>query len=228
VGVALAQLVRPGCPVVFGSFHSTMNLRTGSLTFGTPEANLVTLALSQLGRRLKVPVRSGGGHVTAANCVDAQAMADSVNAMWATVLSGTHQVWHAAGWLEGGLTMSYEKFVLDTDNCGALLRMVQGMSVNEDTLTKQSYRETGIGENFLATSHTLQHFATANYESYLPDSGSFEAWQEAGSLDATQRANAVWKKQLHNYSAPPISASTLHDLEGFVSTRKRQMEDAWY
>jgi len=114
VGIALAQLVRPGCPVVLGSFHSTMNLRTGSLTFGTPEANLVTMALSQLAERLGVPVRSGtGGQITAANTPDGQAMQDSANGMWATMLSGTHQVWHAAGWLEGGLTMSYEKFIMD-------------------------------------------------------------------------------------------------------------------
>ena len=134
-GIALAQLVWPGCPVVLGSFHSTMNLRTGSLTFGTPEANLVNMALAQLGRRLGVPVRSGGGQITAANAPDGQAMQDSANAMWSTVLSGSHQVWHAAGWLEGGLTMSYEKFVMDLDNCGALLRLLQGMAVDEETLS---------------------------------------------------------------------------------------------
>ena len=152
-GIALAQLVRPGCPVVFGSFHSTMNLRTGSLTFGTPEANLVSMALSQLGQRLQVPVRSGGGQITASNTADAQAMADSTNAMWTTVISGVHQVWHAAGWLEGGLTMSYEKFILDLDNCGALLRLLQGMQVNPDTLSRQSYLEAGPGDNFLSTKH---------------------------------------------------------------------------
>ncbi len=104
-GIALAQLVRPGCPVVLGSFHTTMNLKSGALTFGSPEANLATMALAQLGRRLGVPVRSGGGQITSSNAADGQAMQDSTSAMWATVLSGTHQVWHAAGWLEGGLTI---------------------------------------------------------------------------------------------------------------------------
>jgi len=228
VGIALTQLVQPGCPVVFGSFHSTMNLRTGSLSFGTPEANLTTLVLSQLGHRLGVPVRSGGGHVTSANCVDAQAMADSVNAMWATVMSGTHQVWHAAGWLEGGLCMSYEKFVLDSDNCGALLRMVQGLHINEETLSQESYVESGAGDNFLSTSHTLRHFATANYESCLPDAGSFETWYENGSLTAAERANRVWKAQLAAYEAPELSTGTFDDLSQYVLKRKSEMKDAWY
>ncbi|MEM7257899.1 MAG: trimethylamine methyltransferase family protein, partial [Pseudomonadota bacterium] len=170
-GIALVQLVKPGCATVMGSFHSTMNLRSGALTFGTPEASLVTMALSQLGRRLGVPVRSGGGQITAANSADAQAMTDSSNAMWSTLLSGAQQVWHAAGWLEGGLTMSYEKFVLDLDNCGAMLRLLQGMPVTTDTLTRESYLEAGAGENFLSTSHTMAHYATANYESILPDTG---------------------------------------------------------
>lgn len=228
VGIALAQLVRPGCPVVLGSFHSTMNLRTGSLTFGTPEANLATMALSQLGRRLGVPVRSGGGHVTAANAPDGQAMSDSVNAMWATVLSGAHQVWHAAGWLEGGLTMSYEKFVLDADNCGALLRMAQGIEISAGTLSRESYAEAGPGDNFLATAHTLRHYATANYESLLPDAGPDESWAEAGSLSAAERANRVWKKMLKEYEPPHLDGGIHAQLQDFVASRKAEMSDEWY
>ncbi len=101
VGIALAQLVRPGCPVVLGSFHTTMNLKSGALTFGTPESNLATMALAQLAGRLGVPVRSGGGQITSSNAVDGQAMQDSTSAMWATVLAGANQISHAAGWLEG-------------------------------------------------------------------------------------------------------------------------------
>lgn len=227
-GIALTQLVNPGCPVVMGSFHSTMNLRSGSLTFGTPEANLVTMALSQLGHRLGVPVRSGGGQVTAANSPDGQAMADSTNAMWATALSGAHQVWHAAGWLEGGLTMSYEKFILDLDNCGAMLRMMQGMQVNEDTLTRQSYFEAGPGENFLTTSHTMSHYADANYESLLPDTGPFERWSEEGSEDASVRASRVWQEQLANYQPPALDKTAKQQLEDYVALRKSELADAWY
>ncbi len=227
-GIALAQLVCPGCPVVFGSFHSTMNLRSGSLTFGTPEANLITMALSQLGHRLNIPVRSGGGQITASPMADAQAMTDSSNAMWSTLLSGAHQIWHAAGWLEGGLTMSYEKFILDLDNCGALLRMLQGMQVNADTLSSESYREVSPGGNFLSTAHTMQHFTHANYESLLPDTGPFEHWQDKGSPSATERANTVWKSMLNNYQPPSLNESLTDDLCAFVKERKAQQSDEWY
>ena len=227
-GIALTQLVKPGCPVVMGSFHSTMNLRSGSLSFGTPEANLVTMALSQLGHRLGVPVRSGGGHVTASNAADGQAMADSVNALWATVMSGTHQVWHAAGWLEGGLTMSYEKFVMDLDNCGAMLRLQQGMEVSAETLSQQSYLEVGPGENFLTTAHTMAHYSDANYESLLPDTGPYERWAEEGALDASMRATPVWQAMLENYQRPLMDERKLLLLEEFVASRKAEMPDAWY
>ncbi len=227
-GIALAQLVRPGCPVVMGSFHSTMNLRTGSLTFGTPEANLVIMALAQLGRRLGVPVRSGGGQITAANAADGQAMQDSANAMWTTVLSGSHQVWHAAGWLEGGLTMSYEKFIMDLDNCGAMIRMVQGMKVSEENLTKESYLEAGPGENFLSTGHTLANYANANYETMLPDTGPYETWKENGSLGAAERANRIWKEMLANYEQPAMDERIKTQLEEFVASRKAEMSDVWH
>ncbi|MFT4728016.1 MAG: trimethylamine--corrinoid protein Co-methyltransferase [Granulosicoccus sp.] len=228
VGIALSQLVRPGCPAVFGSFHSTMNLRSGSLTFGTPEANIVTMALSQLGRRLGVPVRSGGGQITAANAPDGQAMMDSTNSMWATMLSGAHQVWHAAGWLEGGLTMSYEKFVMDLDNCGAMLRMFGGMSIDEESLSRESYLEAGPGENFLSTAHTMRHYSTANYESLLADAGPFETWKENGSLSAAQRANATYKSMLENYNQPSLDNSTNETLESFIAEKKSSMPDEWY
>ncbi|MCY0146227.1 trimethylamine methyltransferase family protein [Hoeflea sp. G2-23] len=228
VGIALTQLVRPGCPVVFGSFHSTMNLRTGALTFGMPEANLVTMALSQLGRRLGVPVRSGGGQITSSNAPDGQAMQDSTNAMWATMLSGCHQVWHAAGWLEGGLTMSYEKFIMDLENCGAFLRLFQSMIVNDETLSRDSYLEAGPGQNFLSTAHTMRHFAAANYESLLPDAGPYETWKDNGSKTAAQRANGRWKEMLASYVQPPMEQATQQALAEFVAQRKASMHDEWY
>jgi len=228
VGIALGQLVRPGSPAVLGSFHSTMNLRSGALTFGTPEANLVTMALAQLGRRLGVPVRSGGGQITAANCADGQAMQDSANAMWATLMSGANQVWHAAGWLEGGLTMSYEKFVLDLDNCGAMLRLLQGMPVNEEAFARHAYFEAGPGKNFLSTADTLANFATANRDSILPEAGPYETWRERGSPSAAERANRVWKDMLATYLAPPLDAEVARALQEFVAARKLEMNDEWY
>ena len=228
VGIALTQLVRPGCPVVFGSFHSTMNLKSGALTFGSPEANMTTMAITQLGRRLGVPVRSGGGQITASNAPDAQAMQDSAGAMWSTLLSGAHQVWHAAGWLEGGLVMSYEKFILDLDHCGAILKMLQGFDTDEESFGRDAYLETGPGQNFLSTAHTLRHYATANFAPALLEGGPFETWEENGALTADQRATALWKKMLADYEKPEMDAEIHSALTEFVSARKASMPDEWY
>ena len=227
-GIALAQLVRPGCPTILGSFHSTMNLKSGALTFGTPEANLATMALAQLGRRLGLPVRSGGGQITAANAPDGQAMQESASAMWATLLSGANQVWHAAGWLEGGLTMSYEKFVMDLDHCGMLVRMLEGFECDAETMAQDAYREAGPGLDFLSTGHTLRHYASANYQSELPEPGPYETWKERGSPSLAERANARWKAMLAAYEAPPIDPGIDDALSDFVARRKREMPDAWY
>ncbi len=228
VGIALAQLVRPGCPVVFGSFHSTMNLRSGALTFGSPEANMTTMALGQLGRRLGVPVRSGGGQITASNAPDGQAMQDSVGAMWATLLSGAHQVWHAAGWLEGGLVMSYEKFIMDLDHCGAMLKLLQGFDTDDEAFGRDAYFETGPGENFLSTSHTLRHYTLANYEPQIADAGPYETWVENGALTADQRASARWRQMLEDYQHPEMKPGIRAALEAFVSERKAAMPDEWH
>ncbi len=228
VGIALSQLVRPGCPAVLGSFHSTMSLKSGALTFGTPEASLATMALSQLGRRLGVPVRSGGGQITASNAPDAQAMQDSTNAMWSTLISGAHQVWHAAGWLEGGLTMSYEKFVLDCDNCGAMLKLLQGLEVSEETLARESYSEAGPGENFLSTAHTLRNFASANFEPEVPEAGPYETWAENGSPTAAERAHLRWKSLLASYERPPMDEAVDEALKDYMARRKSAMPDEWY
>ncbi|MGE0566292.1 MAG: trimethylamine methyltransferase family protein [Pseudolabrys sp.] len=228
VGIALAQLVRPGCPCVFGSFHSTMNLKSGALTFGSPEAGLITMALSQLGRRLGVPVRSGGGQITAANAPDGQAMADSANAMWATVLSGANMVWHAAGWLEGGLTMSYEKFVMDLDQCGAMLRLIGGFATDAEAMGRDAYHEAGPGQNFLSTSHTLRHYRSANYQPDLVEAGPYETWKEAGSPTLAQRAGRQWKTMLADYERPPMDEAIAEALADFIARRKAEMPDAWY
>lgn len=228
VGIALAQLVRRGCPVVYGSFHSTMNLKSGALTFGTPEANLATMALAQLGRRLNVPIRCGGGQITSSNSADGQAMQESTSSMMVSVLSGANQVWHAAGWLEGGLTMPYEKFVMDLDHCGMLLRMIQGVKVDTETFGRDAYLETGPGQNFLSTAHTLRHFVEANYQSELPEAGQYEAWLENGSPTAEQRANVRWKSMLATYEAPAIDPAIDEALRETIDRKKSSMPDEWY
>ena len=228
VGIALTQLVRKGCPVVFGSFHSTMNLKSGALTFGSPEANLATMALSQLGRRLGVPFRSGGGQITGSNAPDGQAMQDSTGAMWSTILSGSHQIWHAAGWLEGGLVMSYEKFIMDLDHCGAMLKLLQGFDTDDEAFGREAYLEAGPGENFLSTSHTLRHYASANFAPEIPEAGPYEMWTENGSLTADQRAAARWRQMLADYSEPPMERGLHSALAEFVDERKASMPDEWY
>ncbi|MDB4558959.1 trimethylamine methyltransferase family protein [Amylibacter sp.] len=227
-GIALTQVIRPGCPVVYGSFHNTMSLKSGALTFGTPEANLVCFALGQLARRLGLPFRSGGGQITSSNSADGQAMAESVAAMWATVLSGANQVWHAAGWLEGGLTMGYEKFVMDLDACGAILKMIGSAEVSEDSLSKASYAEVEPGGNFLSTDHTMANFKTANFEPSIAAAGPFEAWQEQGCQTSEQRAYDRWNEMLNEYVQPPISESLKADLATFVKERKAALPDEWY
>ena len=227
-GIALAQLVCPGCPCVLGSFHSAMNLKSGSLAFGAPESHLATLAFAQLGRRLNVPIRPGGGQITASNTPDAQAMQDSTSAMWATLLAGANQVWHAAGWLEGGLTMSYEKFVMDLDHCGMMLKLLQGVDTDDDTLGRDAYLEVPPGGNFLSTAHTLRHYASANYLSELAEPGAYETWEENGRLTAAERATSRWQEMLANYETPAMEAGTLEALTGYVARRKSEMPDEWY
>ncbi len=227
-GIALVQAIRPGCPVVYGSFHTTMNLRSGALSFGSPEANLVTFALGQLARRLGVPLRAGGGQVTASNCADGQAMAESTSAMGAALLAGSHQVWHAAGWLEGGLTMGYEKFVMDLDACGAMVRLMQGMQIDPDSLTPASYEEAGPGDNFLSTAHTMAHFATANYAGDIAEPGPYESWCAQGSQTQEERASTRLQDMLATYEPPKMDTETKGALQSFVKERKAQLKDEWY
>ncbi|MEM7670204.1 MAG: trimethylamine methyltransferase family protein, partial [Pseudomonadota bacterium] len=228
VGIGLVQLVRPGCSCVLGSFHSSMNLKSGALTFGTPEANLVTFALAQLGRRLGVPVRSGGGQITSSNCADGQAMQDSADALWAAMISGAHQIWHAAGWLEGGLTMSYEKFVMDLDHCGAMLRLLQGITTDAEAMGRDAYLEAGPGQNFLSTKHTLRHYRDANYQPAIAEAGPYETWVENGSQTLEQRAHARWKAMLADYEQPAMDTAIAEQLDAFVARRKSEMIDEWY
>lgn len=227
VGIALSQLVRPGTPVVYGNFLTTMNLQTGAPTFGTPEANLSTFAIAQLCRRLGLPLRCGG-HLTASKIADGQAMQESVASMMSGMLAGTNIVFHAAGWLEGGLTMGYEKFVMDLDHCGMMLRLIQGLEIDEDTLAAGAFEEAGPGVNFLGTAHTLAHFETANYQSDLADTQSFEQWTETGAQDMQCRAQLQCKAMLQGEGAPPLDRAVDEALEEFIKQRKQEEPDRWH
>ena len=227
VGIALSQLVREGAPVVYGNFLSTMNLKTGAPTFGTPEANLAALAIGQLCRGMGLPLRCGG-HLTAAKSADGQAMQESADSMTAGLMAGANYVLHAAGWLEGGLTMGYEKFVMDLDRCGMMLRFSQGLNLDTNNLAKDAYCEAGPGQNFFGVQHTLANFEKANYMSTLADTQSFESWSEAGSLTLEQRANGRWKAMLADYRKPALDPRIDSALKDFMKQRKQAQPDQWY
>ncbi len=226
-GIALSQLVREGAPIVYGNFLTTMDLKTGAPTFGTPEANLSTMAIAQLCRRLGLPLRCGG-HLTASKVADGQAMQESAASMMSGLMAGSNFVFHAAGWLEGGLTIGYEKFVMDLDQCGMMLRMLGGLTINEDTLAADAYRQAGPGETFLGTAHTLAHFEDANYLSALADTASFEQWNENGRLDLEQRAAGKWKAMLEAEPAPPLDPAVDEALLDFMARRKSEQPDQWH
>ena len=227
VGIALTQLIRPGSPMVLGVFLTTMNLRTGAPTFGTPEANLATYAIGQLARRLDLPLRAGG-HLTSSKVLDAQAAQESGDTMLVGLQAGANFVLQAAGWLEGGLGIGYEKFVFDLDRCGSHSRMLSGLLVDENTLATDAFREVGAGANFLGASHTMANFETANYQSDLADDTSFEQWSADGSLDSAHRANLRWKEMLAQYHPPPFDQSADEELRGFMDSKKASDEDRWY
>ena len=226
-GIALSQLVRPGSPMVYGNFLTTMNLRSGAPTFGTAESTLATYAVGQLARRLGLPLRCGA-HYTASKTADGQAMQESVDSMSAGILAGTNYVIHAAGWLEGGLSFGYEKFVMDLDRCAMLHRQLAGLDVDDEQLAMDAYLEAGPGGNYLASAHTMRHYATANHESTLADTNSFEQWTDDGSLELQQRDNRQWKQMLADYEPPTIDDVVERELRAFMDDRKRAMPDAWY
>jgi trimethylamine--corrinoid protein Co-methyltransferase len=224
-GMTFIQLVRPGAPVVLGSFASSMSMQSGAPTFGTPEPALVLYAMAALARRLGVPFRSGG-NLCASKIPDAQAAYESAATFGPTVLAGVNFVLHAAGWLEGGLAVGYEKFVMDADQCGMAAVFVRGIDLSENGQAVDAIIDNGPGQHFLGTAHTLANFETAFYRSEIADNNSFEQWQEDGSLDAAQRANAIWKRMLREYEAPPLDPGIDEALQEFIAKRKASMPDS--
>lgn len=227
VGVALTQLVRPGAPVIYGNFLSSMALRSGSPTFGTPEPALGSLVVGQLARRANLPLRCSGAF-TASKLPDGQAMLESAVSMQAAILCGANFILHSAGWLEGGLSMGYEKFMLDADYCGSVATYLRGLTFDDDTLGLDAFREVGPGKHFFGCRHTLKHYETAFWDSQLNDNTSYEQWRDAGSWPAEKRANALWKQRLEEYEAPAIDPAVDEALLDFIDRKKRSMEDAWY
>ena len=226
-GMAFVQLTRPGAPVIFGTFGSSISMQSGAPTFGTPEPAMVLFIAAALARRLGVPFRSGGG-LCASKIPDAQAAYESANTLQTAMLAGVHFMLHTSGWLEGGLTMGYEKFILDTDQAGMIQVFMSGIDDSENGQAMAALREVGPGNHFLGCTHTQDNFETAFYRSNVADNNSFEQWRDEGEKDATQRANRIWKEMLKNYEAPPIDSGIDEALLEFVRTRKISMPDAAY
>jgi trimethylamine--corrinoid protein Co-methyltransferase len=226
-GMAYYQLVRPGAPVIFGTFASSMSMATGAPTFGTPEAGQAINVMASLARRVGVPFRSGG-QFTSSKYPDAQAAYESASTLLPTINAGVNFVLHAAGWQEGGLALGYEKLIMDADQLGMMEVYARGIDMSENGQALDAFRTNAHGDHFLGNAHTLANFETAFYRSTVADNNSFEQWTDEGSLTAAQRANVQWKQMLREYEAPPLDDAIDAELQDFINRRKSEMPDAAY
>ncbi len=219
-GIAFAQCVSPGCPVMYGGFTSNVDMRTGAPAFGTPEYAKATLVGGQLARRYRLPYRAS--NATASNAPDAQAAYESEMSIWACVLAHCNLVKHGLGWLEGGLCASYEKLILDAEMLQMMAAFLEPLETDDDALAIEAIREVGPGSHFFQASHTLARYERAFYAPLLSDWRNFETWSEDGALDATMRANRIWKALLAEYQAPPMDPAVAEELDAFVARRKEE------
>ncbi|WP_420567240.1 trimethylamine methyltransferase family protein [Thalassovita sp.] len=225
-GVAYSQLIRKGAPVIMGAFVTSIDMNSGAPTFGTPEAAQVTYGAGQLARRLGLPYRSSGGF-TGSKLPDAQAGYESANSLNMGLLSGVNFMLHACGWLEGGLVSSYEKFVMDADQLGALHKMAAGISADDNAQALDAIREVGPGGHYLGCAHTQANFQTAFWRSDVLDYKPFETWAEEGSRDTMALASARVQKMLADFVAPAIDPAVAEELAAYVASKKASMPDAF-
>jgi trimethylamine---corrinoid protein Co-methyltransferase len=223
-GIALAQLIRPGCPVIFGSFLSNIDMQSGSPSFGTPESAIGLLCTGQLARHYGLPFRTGGG-LNSSQTADAQSAYESLMTLLPTFLAGTNFVMHAAGWLEGGLVSGYEKFIIDIE----LLRMLQveftPLEISEESLAFGAHLEVGHGGHFLGAAHTMERFRDCFYRPLLSSTANFERWLRLGGKDAAARAGEIWRAKLEAYEPPPLDGAIRAELEDYVTRRRRELGD---
>lgn len=222
--VTLAQIVRPGSPVMYGAFASNVDMRSGAPALGTPEYTKMALASGQIARRLGLPFRSS--NTTTSNCVDAQSAYESEMSLWGAVMGHSNLVNHAAGWLEGGLTASFEKLVIDAEMLQMMTETLKPIVVNDDELALEAIAEVAPGGHHFGTAHTLSRYETAFYSPLVSDRQNFESWQENGSVDAASRANGIWKSLLRDYRKPDIDDSIEEALKSYVEKRKEEIQKA--
>lgn len=219
-GIALTQIVRPGVPVMYGGFTSNVDMRSGSPAFGTPEYAKAAQASGQLARHIGVPFRSS--NVTSANAVDAQAAYESLMAVWGALTGGAHLLEHAAGWLHGGLTASFEKLILDAEMLQMMDAWSEPLATTEADLALDAIREAGAGGHFFGTAHTMERYEQAFHAPMLSNWDNYPNWQQRGGIDAAARANTVWKELLAQAEDPPLDLGTDEALSAYVARRKAE------
>ncbi|HET6562555.1 MAG TPA: trimethylamine methyltransferase family protein [Marmoricola sp.] len=223
-GIALAQLIRPGCPVIFGSFLSNIDMQSGSPTFGTPESGIGLLCTGQVARHFGLPFRSGGA-LTSSQVPDAQAGYEALMTMLPTFLAGANWVMHSAGWLEGGLVAGYEKFIVDVE----LLQMLQAeftpLEIDEESLAFGAHEEVGHGGHFLGAAHTMERFRTCFYRPMLSSSENYERWNRNGGQDTAARAGKIYRQRLEEFEPPSLDDAVRQELEEYVARRRTELGD---
>jgi trimethylamine--corrinoid protein Co-methyltransferase len=222
--VTFAQIVNPGAPVMYGSFASNVDMRSGAPALGTPEYAKAAQASGQIARHLRLPFRSS--NTTVSNCVDSQAAFESQTSLWGSVMGHANLVNHAAGWLEGGLTASFEKLIIDAEMLQMMAEYLRPLEVNDDELALDSIAEVEPGGHHFGTSHTLARYETAFYTPMLANRQNFESWRESGSIDISVRANAVWKQILRDYEQPALDPAIDDALVEYVEKRKQAIASA--
>jgi trimethylamine--corrinoid protein Co-methyltransferase len=220
-GIALAQLIRPGCPVIFGSFLSNIDMQSGSPSFGTPESALGLLCTGQLARHYGLPFRTGGG-LNSSQVPDAQAAYESLMTMLPTFLAGTNFVMHSAGWLEGGLVSCYEKFIIDIEVLRQLRVEFTPLEITEESLAFGAHEEVGHGGHFLGAAHTMERFRECFYRPILSSTSNFERWLRQGGKDTAARAADIWKARLESFTPPPLDDAIRAELDDYVTRRRRR------
>jgi trimethylamine---corrinoid protein Co-methyltransferase len=221
-GIALAQLVNPGVPIIYGGFTTNTDMTSGSPAFGTPEGAWAFFAGAQLARRYGLPYRGSGG-LNTSKVPDAQAAYETQMCLWPTVMSHTNWVQHAAGWLESGLVCSFEKLIIDVEGLAMMQHLFGGVEVSPDTLAFDSIKEIGPGGHHFGTEHTKARYQSEFYRPVISDRLSIGQWEDAGRLDAAQHANRVWKELLRNYEQPPIDPGIEQELREYVARRTREL-----
>ena len=219
--IALTQAAAPGSPTFYGHFTSNVDMRSGSPAFGTPEYAQSVIISGQLARRYKLPFRSSS--TTASACVDLQATYESDMSINACIQAHVNNVMHAGGWLEGGLTCSFEKLILDAELLQMQSAFLDPVIVDKDSLGLEAIEEVGVGGHYFGAAHTLERYQNAFYEPILSDWRNYETWRDDGSRTALERANSIWKQILREYEKPQIDSAIEEELQAYMAKRKEEI-----